>query len=157
MNGGLRRPIVGVLIAYLTVAAAGLGAHWYAGTQDGTAAKTLKDWYLYRSPGNGKLNHITEGDVLLPSLILGLAMGVITSRRSKAEFAWHVFLVPVGITVLQPLYFKFFSEHPWWSMNGVERAGALGVAHARALMFVCVAGIVGRTSAQQAQGRVPDQ
>ena len=153
----MRSGIIRVLIVYLVVAAAGLTAHWYAGTQDTAAARALKDWYLSREPGNGKLNHITEGDILFPSLILGLAMGGITSRRSKTEFAWYVFILPIAVAAIQPVYVKYFPEHLWWSMSGVEKAGTLGIAYARALMFVCAAGIIGRICTQQAQGRVPDE
>jgi hypothetical protein len=153
----MRRTLLWMTIAYLVVLATGLAWHWYAGTQGTPAARWLKDWYLYREPGNGKLNHITEGDILLPAIVLGLAMGGITSRRSIGEFAWYVFILPVGIAALQPVCVKFFPEHVWWSMSGMERVAAVGIDYARALMFVCAAGCLGRICAQHYQGRVPDE
>src|SRR5438094_7102409 len=112
----MRVAILGVVIAYLVVGVIGLALHWYAGTRNTPTAHSLKDWYLYRNPQNKKITHVTDADVIFPAIILGLAVGSITARRSKAEFVWYIFIFPLGVAALQPIYVRFFPSHLWWSM-----------------------------------------
>src|SRR5256885_509677 len=130
----MRAAILGVMIAYLATAVIGVAMHWYAGTRITPIAHSLKDWYLYRNPQNDKLTHLTDADVTFPAIILGLAVGSITARRSKVEFVWYIFIFPLGVAALHPVYVTFFPSHLWWSMTGSERAGAVAICYTRALM-----------------------
>src|SRR6266581_4512371 len=116
----MRLAILRVIVAYLAVGVIGDVLHWYAGTRTTPLAHSLKDWYLYRNPQNGKLTHITDADVIFPAIILGLAVGGITARRSKVEFVWYVFIFPLGVAALEPIYVSFFPTHLWWSMTAIE-------------------------------------
>src|SRR5437870_3118612 len=121
----MRAAILGVVIACLAVGATEVALHWYAGTQITPIAHALRDWYLHRNPHNDKLTHITDADVMFPAIILGLAVGSITARRSKVELVWYIFIFPLGVAALQPVYVTFFPSHSWWSMTGIERADAV--------------------------------
>jgi hypothetical protein len=153
----MRAAILGVVIAYLAVGTIGIALHWYAGTRMTPVAHSLKDWYLYRNPQNHKLTHITATDVVLPAIILGLAVGGITARRSEKELAWYIFIFPIGVAALHPIYVTFFPSHLWWSMAGMERAGAVAICYARALMIGCFSACVGRVLTQYCQGRLPEE
>ena len=153
----MRLAILGVVIAYILVGAIGVALHWYAGTRITPIAHFLKDWYLYRNPQNNKLTHITAADVTFPAIILGLAVGSITARRSKMELLWYISTFPLGVALLHPAYVTFFPSHLWWSMTGIERACAVAICYARALMIGCFFACVGRVLTQYFQGRTPDE
>jgi len=153
----MRKAILGVMIAYFAVGATEVALHWYAGTQITPMAHSLKDWYLYGNPRNNKLTHITDADIMFPAIILGLAVGNITARRSKMELVWYIFIFPLGVAALHPVYVTFFPSHLWWSMTGIERAGAVAIGYARALMIGCFFACIGRILTQYFQGRMPDE
>jgi hypothetical protein len=153
----MRVAILAVVISYLAVGVLGVALHWYAGTQITPIAHSLNDWYLYRNPQNKKLTHITEADVIFPAIFMGLAVGSITARRSKLELVWYIFIFPLGIAALEPIYVRFFPGHLWWSMTGLERAGAVAICYTRALMIGSTFACVARLLTQYFQGRTPDE
>jgi hypothetical protein len=150
------RAILGVVLAYVAVATISLIFHWYVLTQDTTTAHWLRDWYLYHTPGGRKYN-VVDADDIIPTIALGLAVGCITARRSKTELVWYIFILPVGIVALFPVYASFSHSHFWWSLSGIERETALGFGYSRTLVLGGFFACIGRISTQQFQGRTPDE
>jgi hypothetical protein len=156
----MRLAILGVVIAYLAVGAADVYWHWYAGTRDTPSAHSLKSWYLYQDPRNGKANHAGLADLICPAVVLGLAAGCATSRQRQRMLVWSAFLLALGTVALMPLYAAMLptkESEEWWTFasNGV-RAVALIPGFFKATLFCLLFGAVGRALAQRVQGRVPD-
>jgi len=155
----MRSAILKVVIAYLWVGSVDASLHWYAGTQDTPTAHSLKEWYLYRDPQNGKVTHIFDVDILLPAIVLGLAAGGLSARRTQKDLIWFALLLPAGVVALFPLYAVSFPHEPriWWlSATNGERAGVLIASYFKAALFCLFFGGVGRNAMRQIQGRTQD-
>jgi hypothetical protein len=156
----MRLAILGVVIAYLVVGSVEAYIHWYAGTQDTPKAHSLREWYLYRDPINDKPNHAGFADLIFPAIALGLAAGALTARQSLHLLVWCLFLLPLGVVALFPLYAAFIptkESDEWWKFAtcGV-RAVAFIPGYFKAALMCLFFGAVGRNGVRQIQGRKLD-
>jgi hypothetical protein len=87
--------------------------HWYAGTQNNSAAHSLKSWYLYHDPQNGKAYHRGYMDWDIPAKILGLVAGIILARSRiwPVELVVWAFFLSGGIEALSPIYLAYFPDN----------------------------------------------
>ena len=156
----MRLAIPGVVIAYLVAGSVEAYIHWYAGTQDTPTAHSLREWYLSRDPINDKPYHAGFADLILPAIVLGLAAGALTARRSLRVLTWCLLLSPLGVVALFPLYAAFIptkESDEWWrfATNGV-RAVVFIPAYFKAALLGVFFGGISRNGMRQIQGRTQD-
>jgi hypothetical protein len=156
----MRLAILGVVIAYFVVGSLEAYLHWYAGTQDTPKAHSLREWYLYRDPINDKPNHEGFIDLIVPAIALGLAAGALTAGRTQKVLICSLFLLPLGVVALFPLYATLIpmkESDEWWrfATSGV-RAVAFIPGYFKAALLCLFFGAVGRNGIRQIQGRTQD-
>src|SRR5713101_6364667 len=149
----MRLAILGVAVAYLLVGAVEASLHWYAGTRNSPAARSLRDWYLYRDPLNHKGYHEGFIDLVIPAVLLGLAAGSITARGRQVQLIGCVLILPLGVVALWPLYATFLANGWWNVITGVERTAALVIGYTKAALFCGFFACVGRSLTRYFQGR----
>lgn len=144
----MRLAVLGVVIAYLVVGGAEVYLHWYAGTQNTSAAHSMKAWYSAQDPDNGKEYHSSFVDLILPAILLGLICGVLTAKQSQGVLVWCVFLLCLGLVALMPFYAAVTptrGSDKWWTFASNEvRAVALVPGCFKAAMLGLFFGAVGR-------------
>ena len=138
----MRLAILSVLLFYILLAIAAVAFHWYAGTRDTATAHRLKGWYSFNDARNGKAYHAGETDLIIPSILFGLAAGAITAHRRTIELTWLIFFLPIGLVGLIPVYEKFLPDDWWLSFDYVDKFLVLGVFYVKSLVvghfFVCI-------------------
>ena len=144
----MRLAILGVLVSYLAVAGTEAYLHWYAGTQDTSAAYSMKAWYSAQDPQNGKEYHSSYVDLILPAILLGLVSGVLTAKQPKGVLVWSVFLLCLGLVALMPFYAVVTptrdSDERWKFASNEVRAVALVPGYFKTALLCLFFGAVGR-------------
>jgi hypothetical protein len=100
----------GILIgmaAILLVVAVELSIHWYADTHTNRAAKIIQNIYLYRDPDNKKPYGAGLIDLVIPSLILGVILGISMARSSPRYVMPCVVIGAVILSGLLVMYKAF--------------------------------------------------
>jgi hypothetical protein len=156
----MRLAILGVVIACLVVGGIEAYWHWYAGTQDTPKAHSLREWYIYRDPISDKPYHAGFVDLIFPAIALGFAAGALTARQSLRVLVWCLFLLPLGVVALFPLYAAFIptkESDVWWrfATSGV-RVVAFIPGYFKAALLCLFFGAVGRNGMRQIHGRTLD-
>lgn len=104
----MRWHIFTIAMLYIVVATAELTFHWYAGTRDTAMAHSLRQWYLRLD--NGGDHNAGLVNLMLPSMLLGVALGSIGARWNPGELLCYAPLLALGVVVLYPAYATFI---PW--------------------------------------------
>jgi len=156
MKARIGSAVIGVAMACLLVEGAQAYLHWYAGTQTDSTAQSMRRWYLSHDPLNGKAYHQGFVDLILPSILLGLAAGWITACTPKRVLVWSVFLLSIGVVALFPYYAVVIptpESDEWWRHASNEtRALALIPGYFKAALLCLFFGAVGRGVAQSVRG-----
>lgn len=156
----MRSAIFGVLISCLVVVAVEIFFHSYAGTQRTSVAQGWKSWYLERDPQNGKNTHAGFIDLLLPSVALGLAAGIVTARRSKRLFIVCIILMPLCATALFPFYAAALPSREsdeWWRFAaGGTRLGYFLLLYTKSMLLCVASDIFSRLCARHFMGLPQD-
>lgn len=100
----MRLGYLGIALVYLALSGAEVTLHWYVGAYDFEPAHRLQEKYLYQDPDNGKRYIAGLVDFVIPTVILGLAAGIIGSRWTPGGLAFCVLLLSLGVVVLWPVY-----------------------------------------------------
>ena len=125
MKPKMRWAILGAVTACLVVGLAEILFHWYAGTGNTPMAKSWNEWYKAPDPDSGRIYHASFVDLIIPVVLLGLAVGFITARQSRAVLVWSVFLLCLCLVALWPFYAVVTptrDSDEWWrfASNGVR-------------------------------------
>jgi len=76
-------PKLVVLIAgLLSIGAVEVAIHWYASARTDRPAVVLRDLYLYTDRDNGKPYVAGMIDIVMPAILYGLLVGIVTARWS---------------------------------------------------------------------------
>lgn len=102
-----------LIAVFVVVASFQLGWHWYS-VQHFPMSYSLRVLYLHRSAPTYK-GFSGWGDIILPSFLLGLAIGLIGPRRSTAEYCLIIVLMASGVTALFGVCVWLFNRGDlWW-------------------------------------------
>ena len=100
----MRFRYLGIALVFLVVGIGEVALHWYLGGNNSDLALRLRKMYLHRDADNGK--RYVEGlvDFVVPTIVLGIAAGIIGSRFSSASLVVCVVLLSLGVMCLWPVY-----------------------------------------------------
>ena len=116
--------ILKIMLVYIAIAAVELVLHWFIGTRG--AANHVRIAYLHKDAGNGKPYISGLLDYLLPSIILGIVLGIQGGNWHLLQLLFIALILSVGIVALFPLYGRFFADggaHWWLRTNGSPEMG----------------------------------
>jgi hypothetical protein len=100
----MRFRYLGIALVFLVVGIGEVALHWYLGGHNSDRALRLRKMYLHRDADNGK--RYVEGlvDFVVPTIVLGIAAGIIGSRLPPGGLTLCVVLLSLGVICLLPLY-----------------------------------------------------
>ena len=108
----MRCSVIGIVLSYVVLATAEIGLHVYMGLSDSERAKTIREWYFYRTPYNGKQDVMGLTVFVLPSAFMGFAAGGLGCKWKPDSIAIGVIALSAGIVVLPPIYASFLPGKP---------------------------------------------
>ena len=148
---------LGIALIYFTVAGAEVTLHWYMG-QNSAPACSLRERYLSRDPHNGKRYVAGVVDFVIPSIILGVAAGIIGRGWTSGGLACCVLLLSIGVIGLWPVYDLLVPglDPVWFGAKLSNRVAFLVFGPPRVVALCAVCAYLGRVLARAYVQRKPE-